>query len=316
MGAIASLIGDAVNAAVGNSSGSTLEDFLSKYSAPGQKYVNTLDPLGTFDVSFKFFPAAVPAGGSSSWTDKMLDSIGSSVTSAAKNALDSVTGGLFSSATAEKVMDVHNSFSDAGKHSFMEYLAEANQLVGGENWFSSGNPSSPLELQLGLYVQSITVPNMRMGGDAKASSLLGDFPVNGGFVMTDGTLQMTMVNTKAALHERLFYPWVRECTLPYWSYDDQPYTTATVTIDYTKHNDVKYVFTGVRPTQINMLQATQDATDGNLTRDVTFMFDFMFVTSDLKTVDTSDLKTVDTVKDKLLGSAGALASGAANMLGL
>jgi len=308
MGAIASLVGDAVNAAVGNSSGSTLEDFLSKYSAPGQKYVNTLDPLGTFDVSFKFFPAAVPTGGSSGWTDRMLGSIGSTVTSAAKNALDSVTGGLFSSATATDVMGAHNGFGDAGKHSFMEYLAEANQLVGGENWFSTGNPSSPLELQLGLYVQSITVPNMRMGGDAKASSPLGDFPVNGGFVMTDGTLQMTMVNTKAALHERLFSPWMRECCLPYWSYEDQPYTTATVTIDYTKHNDVKYVFTGVRPTQINMLQATQDATDGNLTRDVTFMFDFMFVTS--------DLKTVDSVKDKLLGSAGAMASGAANMLGL
>ena len=58
---------------------------------------------------------------------------------------------------------------------------------------------------------------------------------------------MEIINTKAALHERIFYPWLREVTLPWWSYDDQPYTTATVTIDFTKHNDVKYVFTGVRP---------------------------------------------------------------------
>lgn len=311
MGAIASLIGDAVTAATNTSSGSTLEDFLGKYSAPGQKYVNTLDPLGTFDVSFKFFPADKPKGGSASWSDKMLDSIGKSVTSAARNALDSATGGLFSTIATEMDKDVseqHDSFDKAGKNTFMEYLTEANQLTGSENWFSGSSPSSPLELQLGLYVQSITVPNLRAGGDGKASSLLGEFPVNGGFIQPDGTLQMNFVNTKAALHERLFYPWLRECTLPYWSYDDQPYTTATVTVDYTKHNDTKYVFTGVRPTQIYLIQASQEADSGNITRDVTFMFDFMFVLS--------ELKTVDSVKDKLLGSAGALASGAANMLGL
>ena len=61
---------------------------------------------------------------------------------------------------------------------------------------------------------------------------------------------MKIVNTRVPLLERLFYPWLREISLPYWSYATQPYTTATVTVDLTKHNDVKYVFVGCRPQKI------------------------------------------------------------------
>ena len=60
------------------------------------------------------------------------------------------------------------------------------------------------------------------------------------------------------------------------------YTTATITIDFTKHNDCKYVFCGCRPQQIYSLQGKQDTSSAdNLTRQVTFIFDFMFIHSDL-----------------------------------
>ena len=97
----------------------------------------------------------------------------------------------------------------------------------------------------------------------------------------NNNLILKILNTKVPLHERIFYPWMREVTLPFWSYETQPYTTATITIDYSKHNDLKYVFYGCRPQKITTMQATQAKNTVNLTRDVTFLFDFMSVRSKL-----------------------------------
>lgn len=58
---------------------------------------------------------------------------------------------------------------------------------------------------------------------------------------------MNFINTKAPLMERVFYPWLKETTLPFWSYDTQPYTTANVIVDFNKHADLKYLFVGSRP---------------------------------------------------------------------
>lgn len=91
-------------------------------------------------------------------------------------------------------------------------------------------------------------------------------------------LQMDIVCTKVPLHERIFYPWMREVTMPYWTYVEQPYTTATITIDFKRHTDMQYVFTGCRPTMIEPLQPSQAASD-SATRQVTFTFDFMFIKS-------------------------------------
>jgi len=97
--------------------------------------------------------------------------------------------------------------------------------------------------------------------------------------------------------------------LPYWSYDSQPYTTATVTIDFTKHNDTKYVFCGCRPETFAPLQAQQNTSSGeNLTRSVTLAYDMMFVLS--------DLNKIDSVGSKLMGLAGDLVGGAGKMLNL
>jgi hypothetical protein len=88
----------------------------------------------------------------------------------------------------------------------------------------------------------------------KSATLLGEFPVNGTYVIPDNNqLQLDVLCTKLPLHERLFYPWMREVTLPYWSYETQPYTTATITIDFGKHTDLKYVFCGCRPTSIETI---------------------------------------------------------------
>lgn len=81
---------------------------------------------------------------------------------AAKNAVNNLTGGLLASLNndAKGVMDMHGSYEDKGKYSFMHYLAAANLLVGDENeWFGkAGQAPKPLELQLGYYVQDIVIP--------------------------------------------------------------------------------------------------------------------------------------------------------------
>lgn len=146
-----------------------------------------------------------------------------------------------------------------------------------------------------------------MSDGGKVTSVLGEFPVNGDFVMPDNnTLVFVLVNTKVPLMERIFYPWMREVTLPWWSYETQPYTTATVTIDFTKHSDVKYVFYGCRPTQVNLQQANQDPSGDNLKRQVTLTFDYMIITS--------SLGVTESVKDKLIGSGKTLFNSAAKLV--
>lgn len=46
----------------------------------------------------------------------------------------------------------------------MEYLAAANLIVGKEDWVGeeAGQSVSPLELQLGVYCQEVTLPNLEV----------------------------------------------------------------------------------------------------------------------------------------------------------
>ena len=296
-----------VDAAIGKQhSGTTLQDFLAKFNSPEGKFVDSIDPKSTFDVYVKFYPTLESEKQSTGAA--VINALGTAATGALKTAGNAITGGLLGSfMNSGSVKDAHDKFKYAGQHTFMEYLLEANLVVGGENWFSN-QTILPLELSLGPYVQEVTIPQMQLAEGSKASTLLGDFPINGQFIKTDtNDLMMTVINTKASLHERIFYPWMREVTLPYWSYASQPYTTATITIDFSKHNDCRYVFCGCRPKQIMSLQGKQDQTSAeNLTRQITFMFDFMLVQSDLKVSESWSDKLLNTAKPILNSAAHAL----------
>lgn len=106
--------------------------------------------------------------------------------------------------------------------------------------------------------------------------------------------------------ERIFYPWLKETTLPFWSYDTQPYTTANVTIDFSKHADFKYLFVGCRPQNIETMTPSNEL--GNPTRQVTFVFDHMFVLS--------RFDNTDSVGDMFKGVGKALLGSAGTTLGL
>lgn len=326
MGTLGNIVGNAVDAGFGKSKGTSLQDFLSHFSSSEGKWVNVIDPFSTFDVRIRFYPPmptepVKPSTNDKELLDKLEDigkavgnSLVSSAKSAVKNAANNLTGGLLGSIMNSEV-DIMKKHDDnwhpvMGTHTFLEYLAAANLLVGKEDWFgeSAGQSISPLELQLGLYCQEAVIPNIEVpSGGTSTVNGFGEFPINGLFVKPDSNvITLKIINTKVPLHERIFYPWMREVTLPYWSYACQPYTTATITIDFTKHNDIQYVFCGCRPQKISMQQPTQEASSPNLIRDVYFIFDYMFINS--------TLTNTESLTDKLLSTGKTLFNGAAKML--
>lgn len=311
------IISNTVNSAFENSKYTTgLHDFLSKFSDSSGKHINQINPLNTFEVCFKFHPTL---GDLKTDTIEKTDTdwyktLKNSGIQAAKNAMNNVTGGLLASLENDKngVINAHNGFENSGKYSFMHYLTTSNLLIGGENEFfgAAGNSQKnmPLDLQLGYYIQSIDIPPFKLTEGGKSVSLMGEFPINGQYVQTESfNLVMTILNTKLPICERIFYPWMKEITLPVWSYQTQPYTTATITIDFNKHTDLKYVFCGCRPSQIEAYKANQE-NDEVTKRSVTFLFDQAYIMS--------DLTTMSSLKDKLLGAGTTLFNSAAGMINL
>lgn len=325
MGVLGTAASKAVDAATGATHGTTLEEFLSKFSSSAGVFVETIDPLHTFEVEFKFFPTASAAHEgivySGASDNNWLSKLGSSLAESGMNALnqlgDSLTGGLLGSiinSNKPKLMDLKTSGMKKDS-TFMQYVAEGNLLVNSNNYIqqalgmtgkNGSDNSGQLVLSLGFYIQSITVPKLQIKEGQTIETQLGAFPIPGNIVQPDSnTLIMSIINTKVPLLERVFYPWMREVTLPYWSYAQCPYTTATITIDMTKHADFSYVFYGCRPTVIQTEQPTQEP-DQTITRDVTFQFDHMTVQS--------SLTASEDWKSKLLSTAASLASSAGNLV--
>ena len=159
MGFLGSAVGSITDAITGQKSGTTLEDFLSKYTSSEGKYVDSLDPLSTFDIKMKFYPTLeldnLPE---QSMLDRLTETAEKLATKAANNFLNNVTGGIAGSLmNKNNVKEEHDSFSKIRTHTFLEYLAKASLIVGGDNWFSSSIPF-PLEIELGPYVQEVTIP--------------------------------------------------------------------------------------------------------------------------------------------------------------
>ena len=103
MGFLGDAVGNAVNAANNNGNDVTrtdLQTFLGKFSSSAGRYVETIDPLGTFDVQFKFYPTiSKDEVKKQSKASRVVNSLVNSALQAGKNALDNATGGIFSSLT-------------------------------------------------------------------------------------------------------------------------------------------------------------------------------------------------------------------------
>ncbi len=294
--------------------GSNLTGFYKTFSSSDGRMIRTLDTLNTFDISFRFYPRSTDKKKKKGLLDKITDSVVGAAQSAVSSAVNNLTGGLAASFMNDKkaVKKEHDSFDRKdGKQSMMNYLAPANMFTDATSgigaWIggTSGGASKDIELDLSYYIQRCTLPDMQIVDSDVSKTALGEFPVNGIYIKpTTTTFTLEVLNTQAPILERLFYPWMREVTLPYWSYSEQPFTTADVTIDMTKHADIKYNFYGVRPKQIQTYDPSQE--NNNMTRQVIFMFDIM-------TID-SKLKTMESIGDKLKALGKSLLSSGASIL--
>lgn len=84
------------------------------------------------------------------WVESLKNTAASAAKNAVKSLANNVTGGLIGSIMNSKVSieTKHSEFKNAGTHTFLEYLAAANLLVGSEDWIgeTAGQTKCPLEL--------------------------------------------------------------------------------------------------------------------------------------------------------------------------
>jgi len=144
MGVLGTAASKAVDAATGATHGTNLEEFLTKFSSTAGVFVDTIDPLHTFEVEFKFFPTefsphegAVPdADDNKGWLEKLGSSLANSAMDAVNNLGDSLTGGMLGSiinSNKPKLSELRTS-NMSDKKTFMGYLAEGNLLVNSNNY--------------------------------------------------------------------------------------------------------------------------------------------------------------------------------------
>lgn len=277
------------------------------------------DTQNSFDIKFRFYPY----DGDGMNIEQTQSSIQSKLADELKtnsNALKANQGLVSSSDTFRRdgdrsqitsidhnsVIIAHDSFktckSATSSSSFIEYLLQANKLIGvTKSWKNSNDTTiAGANINMTYFVQDLTIPNIKSNGDGECvTPYLGSFPINGTFVTpAEHKMSLNILNTRVPLIERVFYPWLRETTLPYWSYTTQPFTTATIEIDMRHHTDVRYIFYGCRPCEITTLQPSQD-TPSDFVRQVTFAFDWMFILSDL-TVGDYDISVKNNVAAKSL----------------
>lgn len=166
MSTIGNVIDGALGSMMGSGSGTSLQDFLSKFSSADGKWVDTIDPFATFDLTMKLYPAPPVKKEKKGMLDKIGDSLVSAAKNAVKTAANNLIGGLIGSIMNNRVdvEKLHDSFDKPHEETFLEYLASASLLVGAEDWIgeSAGQVVRPLELQLGLYCQEATIPNLEI----------------------------------------------------------------------------------------------------------------------------------------------------------
>ena len=175
MGALAGLVNTTVDAATGTAHHTTLEDFLNKFNSSAGKYVETIDPLTTFDVVFKFFP------NDSTSNKKNLAGILKDVgLGMLENLADNAIGGLYSSISNGNSSANFDSLRAKCNRdcSFINYLYKANLLDG-------DMLNNTLELSLGEYIQEVTIPHLTIPENSRTTTLIGEFPVNGMYVKPD-----------------------------------------------------------------------------------------------------------------------------------
>lgn len=258
----------------------SLQAFLNKFNSADGKYAYTIDPLKYFNTRIAFAHGNMGSGSSA-------------LQNGISNILNNVTGGLVG-----KFKNAANGSMKKTGYPDIPSLASASLLED-----TVGNT-----LDITYFTQEGTLPGITVPSDTEAETAFGTLTTHKMAVQPDTKeFSLRILNTKVSLIDRIFYPWMRELSYPYWSYPDQPYETATITIDMTSHNDISYVFLGSRPVKIEAINPTNQL-DTNMARGVTFAFDFMYIAS--------VGKSTESVKDTIMNTGRSIINRAASTIGL
>lgn len=287
-----------------------LEGFYNQFSGLSQNLPDVIDPLNTFECSFTFSPSVqVAKDVTKIYTqeikrtvdfnpqyigDKISDEeITNTKTQKIKDG--TIIGKLLTDLKFKDIqcdvdyVDISKLIQykkldesadiqyDSSIEANIEITKEKIEEVRRENIYKD------FYINLGIYIQRVSLPNIQIDGGEDVQSMIGKFPIPGKIVQpSDNTFSMDIINIKSPIIENIFYPWMRETTLPEWQYSSQPFTTALISFDFTEHCNIRYYFAGCRPTHIQLIQPDQSPVQ-NLTRNVQFTFDYM-------TIDTYEIK--------------------------
>lgn len=204
-------------------SGRSLADFCQAFSSEGHDRNREIDTECTFEMRFELEPVEIQAR--------------KKLRSEEHSGNHTLMGAIFSQYMVPRVVYDKNG------------NPEVRKPDGGDLQ----------EFDMGFFVQKMTLPNITLAGGESVKTLMGDFPVNGLYLQPDQhTFTLEVVNLRSPLQEDLFYMWMREVSAPFWIYEEQPYTTANITIDLLEHMDISYVFLNARPSNILTVQPSQE----------------------------------------------------------
>lgn len=196
-----------------------------------------------------------------------------------KSLVQNVSGGLLGRSGGESLKKLRKGADNS--QTALSYITKGIML---------GDGSGSLDFT--PFIQNVTLPNVQVGGSEDIQTILGSYTTSGYMIEPDShEFNLEVVNTKLPILETVFYPWMRETTQPFWVYEEQPYTTATIKFDLTDHTDLTYVFYGCFPVYIQTFDPSQQL-NSQFTRQVRIKFQYMNILSslDAKSSLTKNLK--------------------------
>lgn len=256
-----------------------LEGFYNQFSGLSQNLPDVIDPFNTFECSFTFFPNIVSivktteikqSGQIDGEEVYSIEGIDEPEQTSVTTILGKLIPSIKNTKTETQVVEYSSIDIDDSNNS----TTHTNVI---KEDIKTVSTNQDMIINLGIYIQKVALPNVQIESGEDVQTLMGKFPIPGKIVApSDNTFSMDIINVSSPIIENIFYPWMRETTLPSWLYNSQPFTTALISFDFSEHCNIKYHFVGCRPTHVQLIQPDQ-APVQNLTRNVQFTFDYMTI---------------------------------------
>jgi hypothetical protein len=130
-----------------------------------------------------------------------------------------------------------------------------------------------------LSVQTIGLPNIDTDSDATPGKSFQKIILNNDAIKVDSNILVVgLLSTDLSLHEKMFLQWMSEVNANIYSYDNFPYTTATIIVNVLdqsgKNIMYRYAFRNAYPKAFESMKL-EYGTPANFSRQISFNFDYM-----------------------------------------